>query len=229
MPRPKKVSDEEILEAMLDLEEKSPDGTVSLTELARKLGIRKQSLSQRLDDKKRGKGLVQRALVARVGRRFKLTDVGRSVVEAYRRMKEEVKSGYAEKIAKSIYELYLSDVVSVLKEVREEERLPLCYSLLAKFLMVFLAELRLIAPKVINEREFERELKKLWEKQSRYPKMPLKETAKTAIEALAFACSKHIGEIFNAYLYALLGIGFFNLAIEKLSIASLKFTKAGNE
>ena len=222
MPYPKKVSDEEILEAMLDLEKESPHGTVTLSELARRLGITKQALSQRLDDRKRDKGLVQRGLVARVGRRFKLTDAGRGVAEAYRRMKEEVKSGYAEKVAKFIYELYLSNVVDVFKEVREEERLPLCYSLLSMFLTVFLTELRLIAPKVTNEREFERELKKLWEKQSKYSEATLKETAKEAIETLTFACGKHVGEVFNTYLYALLGIGFFNLAVEKLTLASLK-------
>jgi DNA-binding MarR family transcriptional regulator len=222
MPYLKRVSDEEILEAMLDLEKESPHGTVTLSELARKLGITKQALSQRLDDRKRDRGLVQRGLVARVGRRFKLTDAGRGVAEAYRRMKEEVKSGYAKKVAKFIYELYLSDIVNV-PEVREEERLPLCYSLLSKFLIVFLTELRLITPKVANEREFERELKKLWEKQSKYSEATLKEIAKVTIEALAFACGKYIREIFNTYLYTLLGIGFFNLAVEKATLASLKF------
>jgi DNA-binding HxlR family transcriptional regulator len=47
---------------MLDLENDSPDGTVSLSELARKLGITKQALSQRLDDREGGRGLAQRGL-----------------------------------------------------------------------------------------------------------------------------------------------------------------------
>jgi hypothetical protein len=238
MPRPKKFSDEEILEKMLDLEKKSPDGTVSLSELHRALikeehgkeiSIRKQSLSQRIDDKKRGKGLVQRGLVVRVGRRFKLTDFGRGVAVAYRGIKEDVVSGYIKIVSKiiamSLFELYfenVSNIKYVLEKKEEEKKLPICYFLLAAFLTAFLTELRSIAPKVINEWEFERELKKLWEKRIKYSERTLKEIAESVIKVLTSECSKHIGEIFDVYFHTLLGIGFFNLGLGKITIASLK-------
>jgi hypothetical protein len=242
MPRPKKFSDEEILEKMLDLEKKSPDGTVSLSELVRALikeehgeekSIRKQSLSQRLDDKKRGKGLVQRGLVARVGRRFKLTDAGRRVVEAYRKIKEEEISGYIKEIAKTIfYDFYFSSIVNIL-EAKSEEKLPICRSLPADLLLLFLVQLKLIPPKVVvNKREFERELKRMWEKQIKYveEKMTLKDAVREAMEILTYECGEHIGEIFDAfdaYLYALLGMKFYILGLEKVSLLSLKVHEGG--
>jgi hypothetical protein len=237
MPRPKKFSDEEILEKMLDLGRKSPDGTVSLSDLARALikeehgkeiSIRKQSLSQRLDDKKRGKGLVQRGLVARVGKRFKLTDAGRGVAEAYRRIKAEEISGYTKEIVKTIQNFYFSSVVNI-KEAKSEEKLPICRFLPADLLLLFLAQLRLITPKVINEREFERELKRLWEEQIKYvkEKVTLKDAVREAIKILTFECGEYIGEIFDAYLYALLGMMFFNLGVEKVSLLSLKVHESG--
>jgi len=239
MPRPKKFSDEEILEKMLDLEKKSPDGTVSLSELVRALikeehgeekSIRKQSLSQRLDDKKRGKGLVQRGLVARVGRRFKLTDAGRRVVEAYRKIKEEEISGYIKEIAKTIfYDFYFSSIVNIL-EAKSEEKLPICRSLPADLLLLFLVQLKLIPPKVVvNKREFERELKRMWEKQIKYveEKMTLKDAVRMTIETLIVDCDEYIGEIFDTYFYALLGMMFFNLGIEKVSLLSLKVHEGG--
>jgi len=237
MPRPKKFSDEEILEKMLDLERESPDGTVSLSDLARALikeergkeiSIKKQSLSQRLDDKKRGKGFVQRGLVARVGKRFKLTDTGREVAEAYRRIKAEEISGYIEEIAKTIQNFYFSSVVNI-KEAKSEEKLPICRSLLADLLLLFLAQLRLITPKVVNEREFERELKRLWEEQIKYveEKVTLKDAVREAIKILTFECGEYIGGIFDAYLYALLGMKFLNLGVEKVSLLSLKVHESG--
>jgi hypothetical protein len=221
VPRPKKFSDEEILEKMLDLEKKSPDGTISLSELARALikeehgkvlRIRKQSLSQRLDDKKRGKGLVQRGLVIRVGRRFKLTEAGRESAEAYRKIREEVESKYIEKIAETLRKYYIASIVSISKVKEEEKRLPLCYFLLANFLLILLLEFRLIVPKVMNKREFERELKRLWEKQC-YSGIALKDIAETTIRSLRVLCGKHVGEIFDTFLLTLQGIVFFNISI----------------
>jgi DNA-binding MarR family transcriptional regulator len=217
MPRPKKVSDEEILEAMLDLEKDSPDGTVSLSELARKLGVTKQALSQRLDDRKEGRGLVQRGLVARAGKRFKLTERGRVAAETYRRVKVENMSWYMDKVAEAIFDFFLSNAVDVLETPDTRRKLAICYSIPSFLLAAFLSELWSIIPRAVNERVFEKELKKLWERQVRYAGgITLKDAVKFATESLMFLCGERIDELFTRYVNAILGIGFFELAVETI-------------
>jgi Mn-dependent DtxR family transcriptional regulator len=237
MTRPKKVSDEEILAKMWELVRKSPDGTVSLSELARELGIRKQSLSQRLYDgrsrrvdsikKRRVKDLVDRGYVIKVGRRYKLTDRGISVAKAYLAVKERIEKRYIDSAVASILEIYAPTIEAIVESIERKEpiekRLPLCYLSLDLLLFLILLRLGEIAVKAINENDFERELKNLWEKPDRITRITLKEAIRKTLVYASIGCEDHIADIFDKYILALIGIfsfigaGFFNMATTNIS------------
>jgi CTP-dependent riboflavin kinase len=213
---------------MLDLSKESQDGSVSLSRLAKSLHVSKQLLSQRLYNK-RGTGLVQRGYVVKVGRRYKLTEVGEGLAEAFKSgidVKEDVDS-MAENLFK-YYNIAESALLSFLEKERAEyqsARYYFCHVMLANSLLMFFNTIRSLAYEVINEREFVRKLKNLWESkyvykttQNKYVQISLKEYVRRAIELSAYGCTDDIWSIFSELGGVLEGIILMNLSLAKSEV-----------